>query len=333
MGTAIPSRSVCGDAELVVRSSGCHRAGDGDQDTLSEHQKNPPVGEMERGPNFSEYEPFRGPRMERPAELVPRDPGEVLMENTVARTYLLRRADFERWGLSEVCPGCRYLRTGQGRQQAHSEACRRRIEGLLKGDPSGSARLAAADERINHALADAVERHAAKDPVVRGILKRASAACHPKSESRKKIALDTEQDSTPRPSVSYGGSSASGTRPSTATRTAQDADTSDVTRGTGPELAPGMIQPSSSDDTGGDAVMEGENADERSATDSNPSGPDSRRRIMTKTEPREARDEQSIVTSQHIPRRMSGKTTPQGHAVAVKLSPRRRHWTGLARKP
>ena len=46
-----------------------------------------------------------------------------------------------------------------------------------------------------------------------------------------------------------------------------------------------MIQPSSSDDTGGDAVMEGENADERSATDSNPSGPDSRRRIMTKREP------------------------------------------------
>ena len=44
--------------------------------------------------------------MERPAEMVPRSPGEVLMENTVARTYL-RRADFERWGLSEGCPGCR----------------------------------------------------------------------------------------------------------------------------------------------------------------------------------------------------------------------------------
>ena len=120
------------------------------------------------------------------------------MENKVARSYL-RRADFERWGLSEGCPGCRYLRTGQGRQQAHSEACRRRIEGLLKGDPSGSTRLAAADERINRALADAVERHAAKDPGVRGILKRASAACHPEPESQKKIALDTQQESTPRP--------------------------------------------------------------------------------------------------------------------------------------
>ena len=35
----------------------------------------------------------------------------------------------------------RYKRIGHGRQQAHSEACRRRIESLLRGDPSGSTRL------------------------------------------------------------------------------------------------------------------------------------------------------------------------------------------------
>ena len=120
----------------------------------------------------------------------------------------------------------------------------------------GAARLAAADERINRALADAVERHAAKDPGVRGILKKASATCHPESESPKKFALDTEQASTPRPSVSHGGSSASGTRPRPP-QGAQDTDTSDVTRGTGPELAQGVIQPSSSDDTGDDVAMEG----------------------------------------------------------------------------
>ena len=105
---------------------------------------------------------------------------------------------------------------------------------------------------------------------------------------------------TPRASVSYGGSSASGTRPSITTRTAQDTDTSDVKRGTGPELAQGVIQPSSSGDTGDDVAMKGgENAGERSAGDSNPSGPDSRRRITTERAPREARDEQSIATSQH----------------------------------
>ena len=84
------------------------------------------------------------------------------MENKEARTHF-RRANFERWGLSEGCHGCPDLRAGQGRQQTNSEACRRRIESLLKGDSSGSARLAAADERIHRALADAVERHATKD--------------------------------------------------------------------------------------------------------------------------------------------------------------------------
>ena len=166
VGTAIPSWSVCGDAELVIRGSGRHRARNGDQDTLGEHRRIP---ESERwdadrilgiravpwSPDGSDNAFDIQVGMERPAEMVPRDPGEVLMENKVARTYL-RRADFEQ-GV-KGCPGCRYLRTGQERQQAHSEACRRRIEGLLKGDPVGSARLAAADERINRALADAVER-------------------------------------------------------------------------------------------------------------------------------------------------------------------------------
>ena len=198
----------------------------------------------------------------RPAEVVLQALGEVLMENKVVATYL-RRADFEQWCLGEGCPGCWYLRTGQVRQQAHSDACPKRIEGLLKGDAMGAARLAAADERINRAAADAVEGHAVKDLGVRGTLKRAT--CRPESESQKKIALDTEQESTPRSSVSYGGSSESGTRPSTATRTAQDADTSDATRGTGPELAQGVIQPSSSDDNGDDVAMEGDSVDERSA--------------------------------------------------------------------
>ena len=66
---------------------------------------------------------------------------------------------------------------------------------MLKGDPVGSARLVAADEGINRALA--VERHATKDQGVRGILKRSIVACHPESESQKRVALYTEQDPAP----------------------------------------------------------------------------------------------------------------------------------------
>ena len=73
--------------------------------------------------------------------MVPRLPGEVVI------AAYFRRADFDQWSLSEGCP-----------QQSHSETCGWRIEALLKGG------LAAADERINRALADAVERHATEDP-------------------------------------------------------------------------------------------------------------------------------------------------------------------------
>ena len=60
-------------------------------------------------------------------------------------------SDFEQSGLSEGCLGCQYSRTGKERHQVHSDACRRRIEGLLRGDSAGSTRLAATDGRINRA--------------------------------------------------------------------------------------------------------------------------------------------------------------------------------------
>ena len=84
----------------------------GDQATRSERQENPRVGETGRGQNTrNASRPMVAGwqrqciqvEMERPAEMVPRAPGEVLMENKVARTYL-RRADFEQRGLSEGCP-------------------------------------------------------------------------------------------------------------------------------------------------------------------------------------------------------------------------------------
>ena len=49
----------------------------------------------------------------------------------------------------------------------------------------------------------------------------------------------------------------------------------------------------------------------------NPSGSDSKRRITAKRDTREVRVEQSSTTEQHVPRRLLGKTAPQGRAVAV----------------
>ena len=64
-------------------------------------------------------------------------------------------------------------------------------------------------------------------------------------------------------------------------------------------------------------AMEGGSVDENSAGHPSPSGSDSRRRITTNGEPREVKDAQSSTTEQHVPRRISGKTTHQEHAGAV----------------
>ena len=63
--------------------------------------------------------------------------------------------------------------------------------------------------------------------------------------------------------------------------------------------------------------MGGDGADDDSAGHPNPSGSDSRRRITAKREPCEVRVEQSSTIEQYVPRWLFGKTTPQGHAVAV----------------
>ena len=99
VGAAVPPRSVRRHAELIVRGSGCHRAGTGDQDN-GERQESTRAGEM----SDNAFNDIVQVGMERPAEMVPRDPGEVLMENKVARTYL-RRADFEQWVSAKVVPG------------------------------------------------------------------------------------------------------------------------------------------------------------------------------------------------------------------------------------
>ena len=78
-----------------------------------------------------------------------------------------------------------------------------------------------------------------------------------------------------------------------------------------------MSRTSSEDHIAGDVAMRGDGADENSGLHPSSAGPDSTRRITTKSEPREVGYEQSCTTEQHVPRRIFGKTASQGRAVAV----------------
>ena len=70
----------------------------------------------------------------------------------------------------------------------------------------------------------------------------------------------------------------------------------------------GKTRASGEDHVGGDVVMR---EDDNNGGHPSSEGPESRRRITTKREPREVRDERPSTNEQHVPRRMLGKTTPR----------------------
>ena len=78
-----------------------------------------------------------------------------------------------------------------------------------------------------------------------------------------------------------------------------------------------MTRISSTDDTGDDVVTREHNADENRAEHPCSSGSDIRRRITTKREPREVTDQQTSISEQHVPIRISEKTTASEHTIAV----------------
>ena len=43
--------------------------------------------------------------------------------------------DFDMYGFTGGCPGCGAVQKGDGARGAHTEACRRQMEGLMEADP------------------------------------------------------------------------------------------------------------------------------------------------------------------------------------------------------
>ena len=92
-------------------------------------------------------------RMDVPPVVAPRmddaEPGE--WKAVVPRRMGLRREDFEKYGYSGGCPGCKALLKGTARQ-GHSDACRRRMEKEMHGDPRWQAAQRKMDEFVSKAI-------------------------------------------------------------------------------------------------------------------------------------------------------------------------------------
>lgn len=107
-----------------------------------------------REPDLEEHTQWEGLRLppEQHADIA----GIPAQGEPQVRRMRLRREDYEEYGYTTGCPGCRALLRGVA-PQTHSEPCRRRMEDILKNSEIGQRRKRVADERINQRLAKKAE--------------------------------------------------------------------------------------------------------------------------------------------------------------------------------
>ena len=89
-----------------------------------------------------------------------RKPSEVVAqedEERDIRRMQTTRADVEDNGPTDGCRGCRAIRRGDAKHQGHSEACRQRMEDLIKAKAGGQERIDRALERMTQAIVDQSE--------------------------------------------------------------------------------------------------------------------------------------------------------------------------------
>ena len=84
-------------------------------------------------------------------------PGGEVDNKTVYRMRL-KRDDFVEKGFTEGCPGCKSILSG-GQQRGHTEACRKRMEGLLQQTNEGQERLKRQADRENEFYSKVLEKH------------------------------------------------------------------------------------------------------------------------------------------------------------------------------
>ena len=63
------------------------------------------------------------------------------MAEPASRRRGITQTDLDKYGLTPGCPGCLAKQRGEIAKRGHSEACRRRIEGMMKDDVDDRKRL------------------------------------------------------------------------------------------------------------------------------------------------------------------------------------------------
>ena len=96
-----------------------------------------------------------GVKVLRPEEIIAPAIAEPAEEVKPLRVRL-KPSDFEKYGYTSGCQGCRAI-IRKGRPQSHSEECRARMEAILDTTDKGRKRKQTADNRINAYIAEKLE--------------------------------------------------------------------------------------------------------------------------------------------------------------------------------
>ena len=80
----------------------------------------------------------------------------------MARRRGITQIELEKYGFTPGCPGCLAKQRGEIAKRGHSEACRKRIEDMMRQDGEDRKKIEAADERITRQVARRIEQEEKK---------------------------------------------------------------------------------------------------------------------------------------------------------------------------
>ena len=80
----------------------------------------------------------------------------------MSRRRGITQIELEKYGFTPGCPGCLAKQRGEIAKRGHSEACRKRIEDMMRQDGEDRKKIEAADERITRQVARRIEQEEKK---------------------------------------------------------------------------------------------------------------------------------------------------------------------------
>ena len=79
-------------------------------------------------------------------------------EEPAVRRRGITQLELDKYGFTPGCPGCLAKQRGEVAKKGHSEACRKRIEDLMREDVEDKKKIEKSDERITHQIARRIEQ-------------------------------------------------------------------------------------------------------------------------------------------------------------------------------